>query len=197
MIPLAEVKFVKTMNEVDTEGAESLGHKLRKKGSPSFCMIFPPRRQHLVKRHFWAGQNMMSKNMDDDLVVQSPGAQAGDKNRKLLDSESISRFNEKKETKISDSNKTKFMHGLQISTVDDGYNSGRSYYFKAQSDELCQEIVSSLQIISKAARKRAQAWSWFRRAQSKVRRVNDSTPFQLGVAFLIITVRCLKSWFVD
>lgn len=140
---------------------------------------------------------MMSKNMDDDLVLQSPGAQAGDKNRKLLDSESISRFNEKKETKISDSNKTKFMHALQISTVDDGYNSGRSYYFKAQSDELCQEIVSSLQIIAKAARKRAQAWSWFRRAQSKVRRVNDSTPFQLGVAFLIITVRCLKSWFVD
>jgi hypothetical protein len=131
---------------------------------------------------------MMSKNMDDDSAHLS---QASDRKRKGSELESGSKVldkNDKSETKVSDSNKTKFMYALQISTVVDGYNSGRSYYLKAHSEEMCQEIVSSLQIIAKAAMKQARAWSWFRRVQRKVRRVHDSTPFQLAVASLIIAV---------
>jgi hypothetical protein len=131
---------------------------------------------------------MMSKNMDDDSTHLS---QASDRKRKGSELESGSKVldkNDKSETKVSDSNKTKFMYALQISTVVDGYNSGRSYYLKAHSEEMCQKIVSSLQIIAKAAMKQARAWSWFRRVQRKVRRVHDSTPFQLAVASLIIAV---------
>ena len=67
--------------------------------------------------------------------------------------------------KVSDTNKTKFKNSLQISTIDAGHNAGRSYYFQAQSADQCDEIVRSLQRLSKSARKRAEARSLFRRLQ--------------------------------
>jgi hypothetical protein len=99
-------------------------------------------------------------------------------------------------SKVSDSNKTKFMHALQINTVEAGYNAGRAYYFKAPSQDVCHEIVSSLQTIARDARKRTESWSWFRRLQRRTCAVHDSTPFQLCVAFLIVAVGCRTTqWF--
>ena len=86
-----------------------------------------------------------------DLSLSEPAAKALDKSSSNL--------------KVSDTNKTKFKNSLQISTIDAGHNAGRSYYFQAQSADQCDEIVRSLQRLSKSARKRAEARSLFRRIQ--------------------------------
>ncbi len=78
---------------------------------------------------------------------------------------------------------------MQIITVEEGFNSGRTYYLQASSEDECKDMTEVLKRMAKVARKRAEAKSKFRKIQEKVLKFYDSTPFQCGVAFLIIAVR--------
>jgi hypothetical protein len=92
-------------------------------------------------------------------------------------------------TKISDSNRTKFRNAVQINTIMDGYNSGRAYYLQAETEEDCRELATTLAVMSKDAKKRAEDKTRFQILQCKVLKFYDSTPFQCLVAFLIVAVR--------
>ena len=77
---------------------------------------------------------------------------------------------------------------LQIATVAEGYNSGRPYYIQLETIQSLQSLKKLLLKNSKAARKRAEARTTFRRIQYAVREVYDSQPFQIFVASLIAGV---------
>jgi hypothetical protein len=77
---------------------------------------------------------------------------------------------------------------VMMETHPDGYNSGRTYYFKADSRASCQEIVRSLSQYCTAAQEKAHAQSVFAQAQRRVDKVYRSALFQGFFAFLIIAV---------
>jgi hypothetical protein len=57
---------------------------------------------------------------------------------------------------------------MQIKTVQEGYNSGRAYYIRSESG-VCQEAISTLSMMSRAARVRAEKRTRFERNQLQVR----------------------------
>ena len=77
---------------------------------------------------------------------------------------------------------------LQIKTVPDGFNFGRSYYFKVSADCSSREIVGNLSRSAKSARKRSENKSRFKRSQDYVRSYQESFLFQIFVALLILLV---------
>jgi hypothetical protein len=77
---------------------------------------------------------------------------------------------------------------FQILTKPEGYNSGRSYYLKADSTRACKELVDNLQRLVSIAKARAESITRFQRSQQIARRVYESTPFQIGSSLLIILV---------
>ena len=77
---------------------------------------------------------------------------------------------------------------LLIETHPEGYNSGRTYYFQAESKSSCQDIIKKLLQHSAAAYERAHVQSVFHQAQLRVLRVYRSAVFQRFVAVLIISV---------
>jgi hypothetical protein len=96
---------------------------------------------------------------------------------------------DRQSTKVSDSNRTKFRNAVLINTIMDGYNSGRAYYLQAETEEVCRELAKTLAVMSKDAKKRAEAKTRFQKMQGKVLKFYESTPFQCLVAFLIVAVR--------
>ncbi len=78
---------------------------------------------------------------------------------------------------------------LSIMTADDGYNSGRKYYFQANSDAERREIIDILAARSKAARLSKEAKGKIERIREIVGDVIKSNPFQYFFAFLIAMVR--------
>ena len=101
---------------------------------------------------------------------------------------------DRSDTKDSvDRDSRKYMKGhrsgiLQIKTVPDGFNFGRSYYFKAGAEVPCRNIVDNLSSAAKAARKRAENKSRFKRSQDFVKTYQESFAFQILVAVLILLV---------
>ena len=77
---------------------------------------------------------------------------------------------------------------LQIATVSDGHNSGRPYYLQVTEKESLTELMQLLIRNSKAARKRIQARTTFRRVQYAIRKIYNSQMFQIFVAILICAV---------
>ena len=77
---------------------------------------------------------------------------------------------------------------FQIRTMQDGFNSGRTYYLKAESKDDCDKISSELKSKAVVARRRAEGTSRFLKSQSMVAEVYLSTPFQLCSALLILAV---------
>jgi hypothetical protein len=90
--------------------------------------------------------------------------------------------------KSADSSQTRFQYALQLKTIPDGFNSGRTYYLQAASDEQCYDVCESLSRLARRAREDDAATSCIRLAQERVAAVYESTPFQAAVALLIITV---------
>ena len=91
--------------------------------------------------------------------------------------------------KSADSAQTRFRHALQLKTVPDGFNSGRTYYLQAASDAQCRAVCDSIALHSRRARKAVIAGTRLRRIQGKVLEAYESTPFQSAVAVLILAVR--------
>ena len=80
---------------------------------------------------------------------------------------------------------------FQIKTIPDGYNSGRTYYLRAQSESTCRKITAALNKLCTAARERANVKSQFEKVQLRVRSIYCSNLFQIFTALLIIMVCCL------
>ncbi len=78
---------------------------------------------------------------------------------------------------------------MLIMTDDKGYNSGRKYYFQANSDFQRREIVDILGARSKAARISKEAKGKLERIRERVGDIIKSDPFQYFFAFLIAMVR--------
>ena len=81
---------------------------------------------------------------------------------------------------------------IQIKTIADGHNSGRSYYICLQSEDAYIQMMAEVTRLAKAARKKAQARSRFEKAQMKVRKVYNSNVFQKATAGLIVAVSLMK-----
>jgi hypothetical protein len=90
-----------------------------------------------------------------------------------------------------DPNQVKFRNSFQIKTSVDGYNSGRTYYIKASSEEQCSEILKKLAESARAARQLKEAKTRFRASQQRVREVYRSSICQGIVACMIVAVPSL------
>ena len=77
---------------------------------------------------------------------------------------------------------------VQIATVEDGYNSGRVYYLATRDQEEFTALIARLTKLAKAARKRAEAHTLFRKIQLKVRKHYEAGPVQALMALMIMAV---------
>jgi hypothetical protein len=90
--------------------------------------------------------------------------------------------------KVNAFSKNEKTQTLQIRTISDGYNSGRTYYLRVTATDAQIDIVAILNQMSKFARKRANVKNRLDRAQTRVRKIHDSMWFQTASALLILTV---------
>jgi hypothetical protein len=87
------------------------------------------------------------------------------------------------------------LHAIQIATDREGHNSGRDYYIQVSSKDSYDRLSAHLRKSSKAAKKRAEAHTAFRRSQYRVRKLYESKPCQVFVALMISAVMLSKkSW---
>ncbi len=89
-------------------------------------------------------------------------------------------------------NQQLFQNAIVIHTIPGGYNSGRTYYLKANSGLEFSKIMADLSAFSHAAMKRAESKSKFANLQRSVRRVYNSKLFQGFAISCIILVRMLS-----
>ena len=82
-----------------------------------------------------------------------------------------------------------YLNTLQIQTIEDGFNSGRTYYLRASSENVCKNTVRELTSLSIKARLSAQSRSKWMKYQLRVCTVYNSLPFQTIVCLTIFTVR--------
>ena len=88
-----------------------------------------------------------------------------------------------------DAEDQQFSYAMQIATREDGYNSGRIYYLSTGSKEMLDELIAFLAHRAQLARTHAEASTWFRKIQLKIRAKYNSRAFQSLMAVLIIAVR--------
>ena len=86
-----------------------------------------------------------------------------------------------------------YTNALVIKTLPDGHNTGRSYYLRATSLELCKEVAAILHRAAKKAKFRAVAKTSFAKSQFWIRKIYDSAVFTQISASLIIAVLALKA----
>ena len=80
------------------------------------------------------------------------------------------------------------IHVIQLRTIENGYNSGRTYYFKADTEEACNEWISRLRAVSdNAVMLKLAGPSTFRRTRYRIRKFYESSMVQTFVAMLIFT----------
>jgi hypothetical protein len=82
-----------------------------------------------------------------------------------------------------------FTNAFQIRTQKGGYNAGRKYVLRAESEEEITSIIADLKGVAKRAAKKAAARSRLSKIQKRVRVVYTSNLIQSISAFLIIAVR--------
>jgi hypothetical protein len=78
------------------------------------------------------------------------------------------------------------LHIVQIRTVENGFNSGRSYYLKAETEEACTDWILALRAqVDKAVMLKKAGPSFFRRLRYRLRRFYRNFAFQSSIALLI------------
>ena len=91
-----------------------------------------------------------------------------------------------------------FQHAIIIHTIPGGYNSGRTYYLKANSELECTKILENLSSYSVAAKKKAESKSKFANLQRKVRRIYRSKIFEgLSVSCIVMVSFSFQHFFCD
>ena len=93
-----------------------------------------------------------------------------------------------------DLEKSKHLNQFMIETHTEGYNSGRTYYLKADSKDMCRNLIVKLDKCAVKARERANAKTAFALAQQRVGKVYNSTAFQNFFALLILAVTSQIHW---
>ena len=78
---------------------------------------------------------------------------------------------------------------IQIKTIPEGFNSGRTYCLRTSRVGFCEAFCLEMTSKSKAARVRAEKLSRFQKNQAFLRKIYRSNPFQMFVSFLILAVR--------
>ena len=84
---------------------------------------------------------------------------------------------------------------LQIATNLHGFNSGRTYCLRMESDKF-NNIMKTWSVCAQKARRRAEARTVFEKVQREIRGFYDSWIFQTVIALAIAAVRivfCLRS----
>jgi hypothetical protein len=84
----------------------------------------------------------------------------------------------------------RFLHAFQIDTLEDGYNSGRSYHIRAESKERCDSIMATIRASATRARKAAMKASRFQKSQQMVLNFHKNVVFQSIITILILLVSC-------
>lgn len=82
----------------------------------------------------------------------------------------------------------RYFHAFRIETIEDGYNSGRSYHIRADSQNRCDAIVATVNAFSKKARNAAVKANRFQKSQEIVLRFHSNVLFQFIVTSLILLV---------
>jgi hypothetical protein len=77
---------------------------------------------------------------------------------------------------------------LQIKTIREGYNSGRTYFLRSNTDADCQLLIEKLSRLAKIARSKAEVRSQLEMVQLKLRTFYNSTSFQAVTVLLITAV---------
>ena len=77
---------------------------------------------------------------------------------------------------------------FQIRTVENGYNSGRTYYIQVHEKNGLDDSFSMIKALVNSARKKAEVASRFNRAKLVARALYESPTFQVLSGFLIILV---------
>ena len=105
----------------------------------------------------------------------------------FVDVESVHEFLGTDEAHLEKGSK-EFLHAFLISTVPGGHNSGRTYYFQADSAESYSQITQHLVAHAKAAREQAELRTRFTKSQYQMRKIFNSILFQRFSALLIVLV---------
>jgi hypothetical protein len=88
-------------------------------------------------------------------------------------------------------NQQLFHDAIIIHTIPGGYNSGRTYYLKANSGLECSKILAEISAFSHAARQRAESKSKFANMQRRVRNVYNSRIVQgFAISCIILVSMC-------
>jgi hypothetical protein len=107
----------------------------------------------------------------------------------------ISSFSKRTGLKQTPSNSSsKSMSSIIISTLLSGYNSGRKYYLKPQSDEVCSALVKDWRLLVQEATEKARGQVIFRNSQNVLKRFLNSNPIQGLAAFMIFSVSCAPQY---
>ncbi len=77
---------------------------------------------------------------------------------------------------------------MQITTIPDGFNFGKTYYLRAPCNNKNQKFVQKLSMAIHLAKIRAHRMSVFQKVQGAVKRIQESFAFQMTIAALIIAV---------
>jgi hypothetical protein len=135
----------------------------------------------LPRRVIYTRELVAFANIDEEIMIDSI---------RLTEIECV-RLMERddREIQIKSSNpEDSYTKTFVIKTLADGHNTGRHYYFLANSTEICSEATRILHRAAKKARFRAVAKSRFARAQFTVRKIYESYLFTHISAALIIAV---------
>jgi hypothetical protein len=81
-----------------------------------------------------------------------------------------------------------FTNAFQIRTKNEGYNGGRSYFLRAESEVDLAILIQGVAVAAKGAARKARARSTIQIAQDHARSLYNSSWFQGTAAFLIIAV---------
>jgi voltage-gated sodium channel len=81
----------------------------------------------------------------------------------------------------------RFFNGFQIETIQNGFNSGRTYHAQAETKEECNLIFTTLNKYVKLARQADRNATRFERSQKVLLRLYNSFVFQSICALLILT----------
>ena len=85
-------------------------------------------------------------------------------------------------------NNIDFSNSFQIRTAKGGFNAGRKYFLRADSEENLAEVISYALATAKEAARKAETRSRWALLQERVRGVNNSDWFQGIATFLIMAV---------
>ena len=89
----------------------------------------------------------------------------------------------------------KFVDAIMITTLPEGYNGGRTYYFQADSKQDCIDLTYRLAKLSRSAARRAEASTVIAKIRLWCRVVFHSPAFQGTSALLILAVSNMQNQF--